>query len=54
MRDVSRDGLVRPDELLLHLQAIPMRSPMGEGRLGEIIHVAMDHHLGYLPSLPPL
>jgi hypothetical protein len=30
MRDISKDGLVRPDELLQHLQAIPMRGPSGE------------------------
>ena len=35
MRDIAKDGLVRPDELLQHLQAIPLRSPTG-GRGDEL------------------
>ena len=35
MRDIAKDGLVRPDELLQHLQAIPLRSPNG-GRGDEL------------------
>ena len=37
MRDLSHDGLVRPDELLQHLQAIPLKSPLGENIFEEFI-----------------
>ena len=34
MMDIEKNGLVRPDELLQHLHAIPLKSPTGAGGAG--------------------